>query len=610
VVSDFDLHRSIADDEVVAGKLQSAFRVWREEHGMTWTQIYNPTGSASLSTVLAAAPIVVLLGGLGLLRWSAPKSAAAGLVTALAVAIGVYGMPWQLAAAAAGYGACFGLLSIGWIVLAAVFLYVLTVESGEFEKVKASVVSLSPDQRIQALLIAFSFGAFIEGAAGFGTPVAISAALLIGTGFPPLYAAGLTLIANTAPVAFGALGTPIITLAKVTGLPEMQLSAMAGRQLPFFSLIIPAWMVATMGGRRGLHGVWPAVIVCGSTFAAIQFLISNFLGPSLTDVVAGVASMVALAVLLRFWQPREVWRFAGQSGELVSSDHPIHAPAYTRRQIARAWPPWIILSACVFLWGVPQIRTFLDGGNLLAVNAAPQGTTELSWWNRPNALAGVSEQKWKVPYLDGQVRPDASVISNGASKAAVFRFNWLSATGTGIMVAAVLSAFLMGISLAQFCRLFLHTLRRLRGSLFTIAAMLAIAFTTQYSGTDVTLGLAFTHTGVLYPLFAAMLGWLGVALTGSDTSSNALFGNLQRVTAERLGLNPILICTANSTGGVMGKMIDAQSVVVASAATGQHGGEGQILRFVFWHSIVLATLVGLLTLVQAYAIPIVIPSGP
>jgi len=282
---------------------------------MPWVQTYNPTGSEFLSTLLAAAPVVVLLGTLGLVGWSAPKAAAAGLVTALAVAIGVFGMPWQTAIAAAGYGACFGLFPIGWIVFAAVFLYVLSVESGEFETVKASVVALSPDQRIQALLIAFCFGAFIEGAAGFGTPVAISAALLIGTGFPPLYAAGLALIANTAPVAFGALGTPIITLAKVTGLPEMQLSAMAGRQLPFFSLIVPAWMVCTMSGGRGLRGVWPAVLVCGGTFAIVQFLISNYLGPSLTDVAGGVASMAALATLLRFWQPRDVWRFElGDSG--------------------------------------------------------------------------------------------------------------------------------------------------------------------------------------------------------------------------------------------------------------------------------------------------------
>jgi lactate permease len=577
---------------------------------MPWVQTYNPTGSEVLSTLLAAAPVVVLLGALGLLGWSASRAAAAGLVTALAVAIGIYGMPWQSVAAAAGYGACFGLFPIGWIVFGAVFLYVLTVEAGEFEKVKASVMALSADQRIQALLIAFSFGAFIEGAAGFGTPVAISAALLIGTGFPPLYAAGLALIANTAPVAFGALGTPIITLAKVTGLPESLLSAMAGRQLPLFSLIVPAWMVSTMSGWKGLRGVWPAVLVCGGTFAVAQFLISNYIGPSLTDVAGGLISMISLAALLQVWRPRDVWRFEESSDDDAA---PAAAAArgreYSRREIVHAWTPWIILSACVFLWGVPQFQTILNGGLPAAAEPPAAGAEALAVWQRQNLLAGISERTWPVPHLHQKIRVDPTVIAGeDEPKPAEFRFNWLSATGTGIMVAAVISAWWMGISAVQFCRLFWHTMHRLRWSLFTIAAMLAIAFTTRYSGTDVTLGLAFTRTGVLYPFFAAMLGWLGVALTGSDTSSNALFGNLQRITAERLGLDPILICAANSTGGVMGKMIDAQSIVVASAATGQHGNEGQILRFVFWHSIALASCVGLLTLVQAYVLPGMIPS--
>jgi len=577
---------------------------------MPWTQVYDPLGSAFASTLLAAAPVAVLLGSLGLLRWPAPKAAAAGLTAALVVAIGVFGMPWQTALAAAGYGACFGLFPIGWIVFAAVFLYVLTVESGEFEIVKSSVVALSPDQRIQALLIAFGFGAFIEGAAGFGTPVAISAALLIGTGFPPLYAAGLALIANTAPVAFGALGTPIITLAKVTGLPEMQLSAMAGRQLPLFSLIVPAWMVCTMAGWRGLRSVWPAVLVCGGTFASVQFLISNYLGPSLTDVAGGVSSMAALALLLRYWQPREVWRFADSAHDQDDSMSDSTAVGtYSRREIARAWTPWIILSVCVFLWGVPEFRTLLNGGAPQSDSASTESLMSESWCERPNILAGVSERTWPTPFLHEMVRADASVIgSAGESMPALFRLNWLSATGTGILIAAILSAFWLGVAPYHFVRLFWHTLSRLRWSLFTIAAMLAIAFTTRYSGTDVTLGLAFTRTGILYPFFAPLLGWLGVALTGSDTSSNALFGNLQRVTAERLGLSPILICAANSTGGVMGKMIDAQSIVVASAATGQHGQEGQILRFVFWHSIALASLVGLLTLAQTYLFPGVIPT--
>ena len=327
---------------------------------MPWTQIYDPTGSPVLSTILAAAPLVVLLGTLGLLGWSAPRAAASGLVTALAVAIGVYGMPWKSAVAAATYGACFGLFPIGWIVIGAVFLYLLTVESGQFEIVKSSVVALSPDHRIQALLIAFCFGAFVEGAAGFGTPVAISGALLMGAGFPPLEAAGLTLIANTAPVAFGALGTPIVTLAKVTGLPEMQLSAMAGRQLPLFAFLIPAWLVVTMSGWKGLRGVWPAVLISGGTFAVVQFFVSNYLGPALTDVAGGLISMLVLALLLTVWRPRELWQYARSNDRDATLEQ--HRRHYSAQEIARAWAPWLILSLCVFLWGLPPVRTILDGG--------------------------------------------------------------------------------------------------------------------------------------------------------------------------------------------------------------------------------------------------------
>lgn len=570
---------------------------------MPWTHTYNPAGSELLSTLLAAAPIVVLLGTLGLLGWSAPRAAAAGLITALVVSVGVYGMPWRAAVAASGFGAAFGLFPIGLIVLMAVFLYVLTVETGEFEKIKHSVMALSPDRRVQALLIAFSFGAFVEGAAGFGTPVAISAALLIGAGFPPLYAAGLSLIANTAPVAFGALGTPILTLAKVTNLPEMQLSAMAGRQLPFFSLLVPVWMVWIMSGWPGVRGVWPAIVVSGGVFGVLQFAVSNFVGPTLVDIAAGLGSLVALAVMLRFWQPRVLWQFEGEVEHVaVVAAKRADGQQYTRGEIASAWVPWVILSLCVFLWGVPQFRTLLNGG-MPNTQAAMQ-----PWWERPNLLAGTSVVDWQVPFLHKQVQRDATTLGGEATpEAAEFRFNWLSATGTGIFVATVLSALWMRVPPATYLRLLAHTIHRLRWSLFTIATMMAIAYLTKYSGSDVTLGLAFTRTGVLYPFFAAMLGWLGVALTGSDTSSNALFGNLQRVTAERLGLNPILICTANSTGGVMGKMIDAQSIVVASAATGQHGSEGEILRFVFWPSVTLAALMGLLTLAQAYLLPWMIP---
>ncbi len=605
---------------------------------MEWTQVYDPIGSPWLSTFVAALPVVLLLGSLGLLGWSAPRAAALGLASALGVAVVVYRMPWPMAVSSAVTGACFGLFPIGWIVLAAIFLYSLTVETGQFEIVKNSVVGLSADRRLQALLIAFSFGAFVEGAAGFGTPVAISAALMIGTGFKPLHAAGLALIANTSPVAFGALGTPIITLADVT-LPagvaretwELQLSQMAGRQLPLFSLIVPAWLVWTMAGWRGLFGVWPAVLVSGGSFAVMQFLVSNFVGPRLVDVAGGLVSLVLLTIFLKIWRPRETWDFPEADGaphqpepSAAGSTGTNDSPRHTRREIVSAWTPWAILSICVFIWGVPQVRTLLDGGlseKAIATrrDKSPNGKIDLKWWERPNWLAGKTLIVVKMPHLHNAVFRDEPVVpTREKPEPAELRLNWLSATGTGILVAAILSAFWLGVGPRQFVTSFCRTAHRMRWPLFTIATMLAIAYTTRYSGTDATLGLAFTKTGVLYPFFAAMLGWLGVALTGSDTSSNALFGSLQKITAEglvRRGVLPlseqqatILMAAANSTGGVMGKMIDAQSIVVSAAATGQPGGEGQILRFVFWHSIALAALMGLLIMAQAYLLPWMIPN--
>jgi lactate permease len=562
---------------------------------MPWIQSYDPMGAAWLSSVVAGVPILLLLGLL-VCGVSAPVAALAGLASALVVAIAAYQMPALMAMASAGYGACFGLLPIGWIVFSAVFLYHLTVRTGQFDVVKRSVAAISPDRRMQALLIAFSFGTFIEGAAGFGTPVAISAALLIGLGFRPLYAAGLALIANTSPVAFGALGTPIITLAKVSGLNEMALSQMAGRQLPLFSLVIPAWLVATMAGWKGLRGCWPAIAVCGGSFAAIQFVTSNFHGPCLVDVFGGVGSMVALAVFLRFWQPKEIWRFPDEAPQASGANE----PPLSGKQVAHAWVPWVLLSLMVFLWGWPTWKTALNGGSP----------------DKPNVLAGTTKFTFDVPHLHELVYRSGRVANQPLDsdpakepEKAQFELNWLSTTGTGIFLAAVLSAFWLKVAPGVFLRQFLETLFRVRWALFTIACMLALAFTTKYCGSDATMGLAFTHTGWLYPFFAPMLGWLGVALTGSDTSANALFGSLQRITAEQLGLNPILIVASNSTGGVMGKMIDAQSIVVAAVATEQPGHEGQILRFVFFHSLVLAALMGLLTLLQAYVFPWMIPGG-
>lgn len=560
---------------------------------MGWVQVYDPLHSPFWSTVIAMLPIVALLGLLAA-GLDAPRSALAGLITALAVAIFGFQMPASAAFASAAYGAGFGLVPIGWIVVAAVFLFQLTVSSGQFEIVKRSVAALSPDRRVQALLIAFCFGTFIEGAAGFGTPVAICAALMIGLGFSPKYAAGLALIANTSPVAFGALGTPIITLAKVSGLDEMALCRMAGRQLPFFSLIVPAWLVAVMSGWRGVMGCWPAIAVCGGTFALLQFLTSNFHGPGLVDVVGGLGSLVTLALMLRFWQPKDIWRFPDETAVAPDSA----SEALTTPTVVKAWMPWVFLSLFVFAWGWPDVKVMLNGGSD----------------NQPNLLAGWTRFSFPVPGLHRQIYRAAPVadVPAGSDRAAeaekaVMEVPWLATTGTGIFISAILTAFLLKISVQQFCRQFARTVWDMRWALLTISAMLALAFTTKYGGSDATMGLAFTRTGILYPFFAPLLGWLGVALTGSDTSSNALFGSLQRITAEQLKLNPTLIVASNSTGGVMGKMIDAQSIVVAAVATGQKGGEGQILRFVFLHSVVLACLVGLLTMLQAYVLTGMIP---
>lgn len=557
---------------------------------------------------------MLLLGLLATNRVSAPMAALAGLLTALLAAIFAF-TPAEAAQpdsggaaawagsvlAAAGYGAAFGLFPIGWIVLAAIFLYNLTVVTGQFEIVKRSVLALSDDRRLQALLIAFCFGAFIEGAAGFGTPVAISAALMMGAGFRPLHAAGLALIANTSPVAFGALGTPILTLANVTGLDVFRLSAMAGRQLPFFSVIVPVWLVWTMGGWRSVLGVWPALLVCGGSFALVQFLAANFHGPWLVDVAGGVVSLVCLALFLRIWRPRTIWRFPDEQAA------PVQAMAYTRSEIASAWVPWALLTLLVFLWGVPQIKQALGSPTKPEKDAFKADATTMEL--HPKRL------QVKVPGLHQRIARNEPVASpeekaQGRREDAVYEFAWLSGTGTGIFLAAVLSAIWLGVPAARFFAVFGRTCWQMRWPLFTIACMLAIAYVTRFSGMDATLGIAFTLTGGLFPLFAALLGWLGVALTGSDTSSNALFGSLQTITAGKLvdaGVLPlthdqamVLLATTNSTGGVMGKMIDAQSIIVSAAATQQEGQEGPILRFVFWHSLVLALLVGVLVLVQAY----------
>ena len=570
-----------------------------------WTQDYTPLGNLFFSALVAALPVVVLLGALAFFHVKAHIAALLGLVIALAIATLIYGMPAQMAGASALYGAAFGLLPIGWIVLNAIFVYDITVKTGKFEEVRHTIAGLAVDRRIQLLLIAFSFGAFIEGAAGFGTPIAICAAMLIGLGFRPLPAAGLSLIGNTAPVAFGAIGTPLITLASVTGLPLDQLSAMVGRQLPFFSVLVPFWLVAAMAGFRRTRDVWPACLTAGLSFAIVQFLVSNLHGPWLVDIVASIASILATVVLLRFWQPKETYRFdddppveeeraAGRrpgpaTGELspgpgaaARSELPA---ASDRRQAFLAWLPWILLAVLVFLWGIPQVKSFLtDLSTTLHIG------TKINW-----------------PGLHLEVVRTPPVVAKDTPEKAVYEFFPLSATGTALLITGILSGLALRLRPGEIGRVFLGTLHRVRFSLLTIAAMLAIGYVTRYGGLDASMGLAFAKTGKLFAFFSPLLGWLGVALTGSDTSSNALFGNLQQITAQRAGLSPVLTAAANSSGGVMAKMIDAQSIVVAGAATGQQRNEGEILRYGFWHAVVLGCLMGVLVFLQSNLLSWMIP---
>ncbi len=576
---------------------------------MVWSQVYDPLNSAVLSTVVAAIPILVLLGGLAFLRLSAHVAALLGLASALVIAIFVYGMPAQMAGASAMYGAFFGLLPIGWIVLNIIFLYQLTKDKGYFKILQDSIAGVTEDRRLQLLLIAFAFGAFFEGAAGFGTPVAVTGAILIGLGFSPLAASGLSLIANTAPVAYGALGTPIIALAAVTGLDLFQLSAMVGRQLPFFSLLVPFWLVWAFAGWRGMKEVWPAILITGVSFAIPQFLVSNYRGPWLVDVVAAIVSMACLTAFLRMWKPKTVWKTTAlkghekDSGTVENSGEGMQPLMHERATVVRAWVPWIVLTVFVFLWGVPQIRGFLNGSysvTKIEHTATGQVKTEekkVFPWN------GATKFDFKVAGLNELVEKVPPVVPTAHTEKAVYSLNWLSATGSGILIAALLAGLYMRYSFGELLRKYWGTLKLVKFSLLTIAAMLALGFTTRYSGTDATLGLAFAYTGAMYPFFGTMLGWLGVALTGSDTASNVLFGGLQKVTSEQLGLNPNLMASANSSGGVMGKMIDAQSIVVASTATRWYGHEGDILRYVFFHSLVLAMLVGGLVMLQAYVYP-------
>jgi len=556
-----------------------------------WAQNYDPTGRWWLSTLVAALPVVVLLGALALLHVKAHYAALLGLGTALAAAIFVFHMPPRLAATTAVYGAGYGMFPIGWIILNVIFLYRMTLQTGRFKVLQQSMTGITQDTRLQLLLIAFSFGAFFEGASGFGTPVAVTAALLIGLGFKPLQASGLSLIANTAPVAYGALGTPIIALAAVTGFSEVTLGAQVGRILPFFSVLVPFWLVWAYAGYKGMKEIWPAIAVAGVTFAIPQFLISNLHGPWLTDIGAAIISIVCLILFLKIWHPKTIWGHEGhQEGEqrAARAQH-----GYSRGEVVRAWLPWLVLSIFVFCWGTTTGKKIM--------NTPEKVFTSMSTWSTPPSK--ITNPQFPVTGLNKLSQRMPPVVVKPTPEAAVFGLNWLSATGSGILCAAIISGFIMGLSLPKIVAMWFQTIWHIRFSLMTIAAMLSLGIVTRYSGVDATMGLAFARTGHLYPFFGTLLGWLGVALTGSDTSSNVLFGSLQRISAQQIGLSPVLMAAANSAGGVMGKMIDAQSIVVASTATEWYGHEGDILRYVFFHSIALAALVGIMVTLQAYVFP-------
>lgn len=545
-----------------------------------WDQVYQPHGWHWFASALVAGiPVVLLLLALTAFHQSAPRAAAIGAVSAILVATLFVGMPWGMAIQAFLLGAANGLLPIGWIVFTAMFLYQIAVDTGKFEIMKASIARLTADRRLQALMIAFSFGAIMEGAAGFGTPVAISAALLVGLGFRPFPAAVLCLIANTAPVAWGSIGTPIRVLAQVSELPLNDLSAMNGRILPFMSVIVPFWLVRAMVPWKETFQVLPAILVSGLSFAVTQFVWSNYVDVGLVDIIAGAASLISTAVFLKLWKPKTLWRYPEEKETAETA-------TYTRGQVFMAWLPFLVLFVFVVGWGVLRTQ------EKLAIDQQP-------WANIRIPFAGLDKQVVRVPPVEPAPKAES----------AVYELKWLSATGTGVLIACVVTALLLRQSARDFGRSFVSTSRRMGMPLLAIVPMLGLAYITRYSGTDAILGLAFTRTGVLYPFFGTFLGWLGVALTGSDTASNALFGSLQKITSEQLKIDPVLMCSANSAGGVMGKMVDAQSIVVAATAANLNGQEGAILLKVLWHSVALTAIVGAIVLVYAYLLPGLIPHG-
>ena len=581
----------------------------------TWTQIYDPFGHWWLSALVAALPIVVLFTMMAGLRVKPHWAALSGAATAVLVAVLAFHMPVSLAAGSFLYGVSTGLLNIVWIVVAAVYLYDIAVSTGDFEIMKSSVAGITADRRLQLLLVAFCFGAFIEGCAGFGSPVAIAGAFMIGLGFKPFHAAALNLIANTAPVAWGAIGTPVHMLATVTAMPEADMNAMIGRILPITAIIVPFWLVRAMVSWKETFEVFPAILVVGISFASMQFFWSNRMDSNLVDITAGLFSLLCTVVFLLFWKPKKIWRFEDEGGHIavvpagkgvpsVSGGSGPEIHSYTFGQTFKAWLPFLILSVFVFLWGYKPVKDWMN------IHTTPSWVARDATGNvvhNPDGKLKLTNG-WDTP-IHNKISRAQPVVPKPTPEGAKFAFIWLSATGTGCFLAAIIGGLIRGVNPVKLLTIFGHTLFRMRWAVIAISAMLGLGFVTRYSGSDAVLGLAFTHTGWFYPFFGTFLGWLGVALTGSDTSSNALFGSLQKITAQQLGLDPVLMTAANSAGGVMGKMVDAQSICVATAATNQVGNEGFIFRFVVWHSIALGAIVGVIVMFYAYVAPHLVPHG-
>jgi lactate permease len=542
---------------------------------MTWTQIYDPMNNLPLSALMAAIPVIVIFYLLAVRRTPGQIAGLIAVSSAVLVAIFVYKMPAGLALTATVMGGLYGIFPIFWIVVTAIFIYNLTVETGQFEIVKDSIASITDDRRLQALLIAFGFGAFLEGAAGFGTPVAISAGMLVGLGFNPLYAAGLCLIANTAPVAFGGIGIPIIVAGQVTGIDTIKISAMVGRQLPFLSFIIPIWLIVLMSGWKAMREVLPACLIAGGAFAILQWFSSNYIGPELPDILSSLAAIISLTLFLRVWKPKNIWRFPNEPAASINVDK----AQLSFARVFKAWSPFIILTIMVILWGLKPVVAMLDAVTI----------------------------KWLVPGLDKMIMQVAPIVKMPTAMAALYKINWLSAAGTSLFIASLITAVILGVSPGRFIAIFIKTFRQLIKPLITIPCVLGLAYVMNYSGMSSTLGLFLAGTGSYFPFFAALLGWTGVFLTGSDTSANALFANLQAVTAQQVGVDPIVTVAANSSGGVCGKMISPQSIAVATAATGLVGKEGDLFNFAVRHSITLVIIVGIMTYLQAYFLTWMVP---